>query len=168
LTPLEPDLALIAAVASNGVIGIGNALPWYLPEDLKRFRALTTGHAVIMGRKTWDSLGRALPSRQNIVVTRQQGYLADGVIIASSLDAAIRSTTLPPPVFCIGGAELFSVALPGAELMYLTEIARPIAGDTFFPAFDRREWQETSREARRGPPPEALDYAFVTYQRQSS
>ena len=161
------ELALIAALASNGVIGKANALPWHLADDLKRFRSLTTGHATIMGRKTWESLGRALPSRQNIVVTRQSGYLAEGAIVAASLEAALRRVLLPPPAFCIGGAELFAVALRCATLMYLTEIERSVTGDTFFPAFDRGDWQEIAREARRAPPPDAFAYAFVTYRRQS-
>ncbi len=164
-----PDLklALIAAVASNGVIGRANALPWHLSDDLKRFRSLTTGHATIMGRKTWESLGRALPSRQNIVVTRQNGYVADGAIVAASFDDALQRVALPPPTFCIGGAELFAVALPRADLMYLTEIDLRVSGDTFFPAFDRGDWRESAREARRAPPPDAFEYAFVTYRCRS-
>jgi dihydrofolate reductase len=105
------SLALIAAVASNGVIGVDNRLPWRLPDDLKRFRALTVGHAVIMGRKTWESLSRALPERQNIVVTRQPGYAAIGADVAASLDDALAIVRLPAPVFCIGGGELFRDAL---------------------------------------------------------
>lgn len=149
------------------MIGKANALPWHLADDLKRFRSLTTGHATIMGRKTWESLGRALPSRQNIVVTGQHGYCADGAIVAASLDDALQRVVLPPPAFCIGGAELFAVALPCATLMYLTEIDLRVIGDTFFPAFDRGDWRETAREARRAPPPDAFEYAFVTYRRQS-
>jgi len=161
-------LALITAVASNGVMGRASALPWRLADDLKRFRSLTTGHATIMGRKTWDSIGRALPGRQNIVVTRQRGYCAEGAIVAGSFDAALQRVVLPPPVFCIGGAELLALALPRAALMYLTEIERPFPGDTFFPAFDRSEWQEITREPRRAPPPDGFDYAFVDYRRRSS
>lgn len=167
LAALKRELALIAAVASNGVIGKANALPWHLADDLKRFRLLTTGHATIMGRKTWESLGRALPRRQNIVVTRQHGYFADGANVAATLDDALRRVELPPPAFCIGGAELFAIALPCATLMHLTEINRPVTGDTFFPAFDRGDWQEIAREARRAPPPDAFEYAFVTYRRRS-
>ena len=94
-------LALIAAVARNGVIGGGNALPWRLPADLRRFRELTTGHAVIMGRRTWESVGRALPGRQNIVVTRQPGYVAAGALVKASLDDALQAATMPPPAFCV-------------------------------------------------------------------
>ena len=161
-TVATPAIALIAAVAANGVIGIGNRLPWRLAEDLKRFRALTTGHSVIMGRKTWESLSRVLPERQNIVVTRQQGYIAPGAEVAGSFDEAVALARLPEPVFCIGGGELYREALPQATTLYLTEIARDVAGDTTFPAFDRRAWREVAREIHTD---EAFAYAFVTYRR---
>jgi dihydrofolate reductase len=157
-------LALIAAVARNGVIGGGNALPWHLPADLKHFRALTTGHAVIMGRRTWESIGRALPGRQNIVVTRQPGYAADGAVVQSTLDDALRAATLPEPVFCIGGGELYALALPRAATLHLTEIDRDFDGDTRFPEFDRAAWREAAREEHRAP--EGFNYAFVTYERR--
>jgi dihydrofolate reductase len=156
-------LALIAAVARNGVIGDGNTLPWRLPADLKRFRALTTGHAVIMGRRTWESIGRALPGRQNLVVTRQPGFAAEGASVHSSLEEALRAATLPAPVFCIGGGELYALALPRAATLHLTEIDREFAGDTRFPDFDRAAWRVTCREEHRAP--EGFGYAFVTYQR---
>ncbi|HEY3459383.1 MAG TPA: dihydrofolate reductase, partial [Casimicrobiaceae bacterium] len=105
-------LALIVAVAANGVIGRNGTLPWRLPEDLRHFRKLTTGHAIIMGRRTWDSLPRALPDRQNIVVSRQASFHADGAIVVRSLDAALRAVVYPSPPFCIGGGELFRAALP--------------------------------------------------------
>src|SRR6516225_4982561 len=123
-TVAKPAIALIAAVAANGVIGVGNRLPWRLTDDLKRFRALTTGHAVIMGRKTWESLSRALPDRQNIVVTRQRGYAAAGADVAGSFDEALALVRLPEPVFCIGGGELFREAFGRAQRLYLTEIDR--------------------------------------------
>jgi dihydrofolate reductase len=158
-------LALIAAVARNGVIGEGNALPWRLPADLKRFRALTTGHTVIMGRRTWESIGRALPDRQNIVVSRKPGYAADGALVTASLDEALRAATLPGPVFCIGGGELYSLALPRAAALHLTEIDREFEGDTRFPDFDRTQWRESARQAHRAP--EGFGYAFVTYERRT-
>jgi dihydrofolate reductase len=157
-------LALIAAVAKNGVIGSGNALPWRLPADMKRFRELTTGHAVVMGRKTWESIGRPLPERQNIVVTRQRDYAADGAIVVTGLDEALRTVTLPAPAFCIGGAELYAVALPCATTFYCTEIDREFDGDTRFPDFDRSLWRETAREEHRAP--EGFNYAFVTCERR--
>jgi dihydrofolate reductase len=161
--PGPPSLALIVAVARNGVIGAGNALPWRLPDDLKYFRALTTGHAVIMGRKTWESLPRPLPGRQNIVVTRQSSYAAAGAETAGSLADAVARVRLPASAFCIGGAELYAVALPQADIVYATEIARDFDGDTMFPAFDRSQWSESSREVHHAD--EGFEYAFVTYVR---
>ncbi len=163
-----PEVALIAAVAANGVIGADNRLPWRLSEDLKRFRALTTGHAVIMGRKTWESLPHALPQRQNIVVTRQSGFIADGAEVAHSFAAALARVDLPPPVFCIGGGELYRAALPYATTLHLTEIARAFEGDARFPAIDRSIWRETSREDR--PPAGAggFAYSYVTYERKDA
>ena len=157
-------LALIAAVARNGVIGGGNALPWRLPADLKHFRALTTGHSVIMGRKTWESIGRPLPGRQNIVVTRQADYAANGAIVKSSLDEALRAATMPDPVFCIGGGELYALAMPRATTFHCTQIDRDFAGETRFPEFDRSSWRETARDEHIAP--EGFTYAFVTYERR--
>ncbi len=157
-------LALVAAVAKNGVIGSGNALPWRLPEDLRRFRALTMGHAVIMGRKTWQSIGRPLPGRQNIVVTRQRNLAAEGATVVASLDDALRAVSLPAPAFCIGGGELYALALPRATTLHCTQIDREFAGDTRFPEIDRDTWRETSRETHRAP--EGFDYAFVTFERR--
>jgi dihydrofolate reductase len=161
----RPALAVIAAVAANGVIGDDNRLPWRLPEDLKRFRALTTGHAIIMGRKTWESLPRPLPERQNIVVTRQRDYLAPGAETAASLDDALARVRLPGPAFCIGGGELYAEALPRADVVHLTEIARDFAGDASFPDFDLAQWREVAREPRALAGPAGFAYAFVTYER---
>jgi dihydrofolate reductase len=160
-----PALAVIAAVAANAVIGDGNRLPWHLSDDLKRFRALTTGHAVIMGRRTWESIGRPLPDRQNIVVTRQPGYRAPGAETAASLEGALGLVRLPGTAFCIGGGELYRAALPRATTLHLTEIHRAFAGDATFPAFDRGVWRETARESRVQDGPDGFDYAFVTYER---
>lgn len=161
----EPSLALVFAVARNGTIGVDGGLPWRLPDDLKRFRALTLGHAVIMGRKTWDSLPRALPQRQNIVVTRDRGFRAPDAEVAHSLDEALARVRLPPPVFCIGGAELYRLALPRADRLYLTEIARNFDGDVKLPALDPTRWRETAREPGRLEGPGGFDFAFVTYAR---
>jgi dihydrofolate reductase len=160
-------LALIAAIAANGVIGDRNRLPWRLPEDLRHFRALTSGHAVIMGRKTWESLPGPLPGRQNIVVTRDPHYAAAGAEVATTLDAALALVRLPPPAFCIGGGELYRAALPRATTLYLTEIDRDFEGDTTFPPFDRADWPETRREAQRGDGPDAFTYRFVTRERRA-
>ncbi len=161
----KPILTLIAAVARNGVIGIDNRLPWRLPADLKHFKALTLGHTVIMGRKTWESLPdnfRPLPGRQNIVVTRDGSYRAKDAAVATSLPAAIAAAE-SDEAFVIGGAELYAAALPLADRLQLTEIDATFEGDTFFPEIDRRQWQEAARETHRDEP--GPGYAFVTYQR---
>lgn len=160
------SLAVIAAVARNGVIGQGNTLPWRLSEDLKHFRILTKGHTVIMGRKTRESLPRALPDRQNIVVTRNQNFHADGNETAISLADAISKARMPAPIFCIGGGDLYAQAVPQAAVLYLTEIDADFAGDAFFPDFNREDWQCVAHE-----PHFSLDagfaYAFNTYVRKT-
>ena len=162
-----PCVELIAAVAANRVIGAGNRLPWRLEDDMKRFRALTTGHAVIMGRKTWESLPRALAERQNIVVTRQHGYTAAGAEIARTFAGALARVRQPEPVFCIGGGEIYLLALPYATRLHLTEIARDFDGDAKFPPFGSRDWRETAREARPAEGPAGFAYAYVTYEREA-
>jgi dihydrofolate reductase len=161
-------LALIAAVAANGVIGREGRLPWRLPDDLRRFRALTTGHAIIMGRRTWESLPHALPDRQNIVITRQEGYRAASASIASSIDEALSAVAYAPPAFCIGGGELYRAALPLVRTAHITEIARAFDGDATFPALDPRHWVETAREARVHEGEPSFAYAFVTYERTAN
>lgn len=158
-----PELSIVAAVAANRVIGVAGGLPWRLPDDLRHFRALTRGHAVIMGRRTWESLRGPLADRQNIVVTSQVGYAATGAEVAPGLDEALVRVTMPPPAFCIGGAALYREALSRATSMHLTEISRPFEGDVVFPAFDRAQWREAAREARTGE--DGMAYAFVTYER---
>jgi dihydrofolate reductase len=165
--PPPSSFALIAAVARNGVIGSRNGLPWRLPEDLAHFRALTMGHAVIMGRTTWESLPRALPGRQNIVVTRQADYRAPHAEIVPALDDALARAAPPLPAFCIGGGELYRLALPRADTLYLTEIDRDFDGDVTFPPIDSHAWREVAREPRRLEGAEGFDYAFVTYRRAS-
>lgn len=159
------ELAIIAAVASNGVIGDRNRLPWRLPPDLRRFRALTTGHAVLMGRRTWEAIGRPLPGRQNVVVTRQPGFVAPGAEVAASLDDALGLVRRPGPAFCIGGGELYREAMPRAATLFLTEIARAYDGDATFPRLDRRAWREVAREPVEAGDDGAPAFAFVTYRR---
>lgn len=145
------ELAIVVAVSRNGVIGRAGALPWHLPEDLKRFKALTMGHALIMGRKTHESIGRPLPGRRNIVVTHDLARSFEGCELAPTFEAAIAlAHTSDPLPMVIGGAQLYAQALPPATRLYLTEIDRDVEGDTFFPAFDRSEWKETRREAGTG------------------
>jgi dihydrofolate reductase len=160
-----PDIAIIAAIAANGVIGANNRLPWRLPDDLRRFRELTSGHAVIMGRRTWESIGRALPGRQNIVVTRRRDWKGADAESASTLDDALARVRMPSPAFVIGGAELFREALPRARTLHLTEIARAFDGDVRFPPFDRARWRERERATHIARSADDFEYAFVTYER---
>jgi len=161
--PSAPAIYLVAAVAANGIIGADGKLPWHLPEDLKHFKRLTMGHPVIMGRRTWESLGRPLPGRENIVVTRTPGYEAPGAAVASSLDAAIALCAGESVAFVIGGTQLFEAALPLARGLVLTEIQRDYEGDTSFPAYDRSQWRESQREAHTAADGTRLD--FVLYER---
>jgi dihydrofolate reductase len=158
---VKSTLTLIAAVARNGVIGRNNALPWRLPEDLKRFKALTTGHPIVMGRKTWESLGRPLPNRHNIIITRNKDYVADGATVVKSIEEARSSATGADEIFVIGGAEIYRIALPLADRLLLTELDADFTGDTYFPKFDRTRWRMTARENHRAEA--KFDYAFVTY-----
>ena len=160
-------VSLVAAVAREGVIGRDNTIPWRIPEDAQRFRALTMGHPVVMGRRTWDSLPdrfRPLPGRRNVVVTRNRAWHADGAEGAGSLTDAINLLDSAPQVFVIGGAELYAEALPLADELLLTEIEAEVAGDVFFPSWDRAAFEEESRErhvSETGTP-----FSFVTYVRK--
>lgn len=158
-------VSIIAALARNGAIGRGNRMPWRLPEDLKRFRRLTMGHAVIMGRKTFESIGSPLAGRSNIVITRSRDWNPPGCVVVHSLEAAFDAAGNSGEAFVIGGAQIYELALPRARRLYLTEIERDFEGDAFFPQLDRLRWREVSRErhARRGA--EDFDYAFVEYER---
>ena len=160
---VPPRLTLIAAVARNGIIGRDNKLPWKLSEDLKHFKALTMGHPMIMGRKTWESLPGKLPGRPHIVVTRNPAYVAEGATVAPSLHAAVTAAGDTDEVFLIGGAELYSQAFDFADRLQLTEIDADYEGDAYFPNWDRNQWRETARETHLTDA--GLGYAFVTYER---
>ena len=159
-------VSLVAAVARGGVIGRDGGIPWRIPEDVARFKALTTGHAVVMGRKTWDSLPdrfRPLPGRRNVVVTRNPDWSADGAECAGSIEEAVGSLDETEHVFVIGGAEIYAVALPLAGELLLTEIDLVVEGVTFFPSWDRGEFRESSCEPRISE--DGIPFAFVTYER---
>ena len=160
---MKPRLTIIAAVAANGVIGKDNRMPWHLPEDLKHFKAVTMGHPMIMGRKTWESLPGRLPGRPHIVVSRNADYRAEGATVVSTLDAAVAAAGDTDEVFVIGGAQLYAQALATADRLQLTEIATDFAGDTRFPQYDRSAWRQAAREIHRAEA--GFDYAFVTYER---
>jgi len=165
-------LSLMVAKASNRVIGRNNKLPWYLPNDLKYFKQVTFGKPVIMGRKTWDSLGKPLPGRTNIVITRQTDFQAEGAKVVATLDEAV---TLAENVAFIegqdeavvmGGAEIYALALPQADRLYLTEVHAEVDGDTWFPEYDTSEWKEIGREDFPAEGPNPYDYSFVVYERK--
>jgi len=160
LTP--KTLTLLVARSRNGVIGVDNRLPWHLPEDLKRFRALTMGHPIIMGRRTWDSIGRPLPGRRSIVVTRDTGWRAEGAEVAHSIGDALVLCAGSERPYVVGGGELYEATLHLATHIELTEVDIDIEGDTRFPQLDLSQWREVRREpARSGD----LSYAFVTLER---
>lgn len=155
------EIVLVVAIADNGVIGKDGAIPWHIPADLKRFKALTMGHTIVMGRKTWDSLPqKPLPGRTNVVVTRQADWKAEGAVTATSLEQAIGGTS--GPVMVIGGAEIYARALPLATRIELTEVHRAYDGDAQFP-LDRRGWTETLREKH--VTKDGLRYSYVTLTR---
>jgi len=134
------SLSVIVALAKNRVIGLNNTLPWHLPEDLKRFKQLTMGHHIIMGRKTYESLGRLLPGRQTVIVTRKPDYKVDGAIVVHSLEQAISVSSADSEAFLIGGAELYQQSLPLAKRLYLTMIDAEFEGDAYFPEIELDHW----------------------------
>jgi dihydrofolate reductase len=142
-----PVITLIVAVADTGVIGRDNALPWHLPEDLKRFKRLTMGKPIVMGRKTFESIGKPLPGRQNIVLTRESNYQRDGVTVVHDAESALRAAGGAAEIMVIGGADLFRLFLPRALRVHLTRVHGDIAGDVVWPALDTREWAVVAREA---------------------
>ena len=159
-------VSIVAAVARNGVIGRENAIPWRIPEDVARFKALTTGHAVVMGRRTWESLPdrfRPLPGRRNVVVTRKSEWAAEGAERAGSLEGALALLEGEEEVFVIGGAELYAAALPLADELLLTEIEEDVDGDAFFPAWNRDGFAEIDRDPH--VTEDGTRFAFVTYRR---
>lgn len=163
------DITLVVARARNGVIGNKGALPWHLPADLKRFKAITIGKAVVMGRKTFESIGKPLPGRQNIVLTRQAGWTAPGVTVVPNLAEAIAAAGLDPRVrghiMIIGGAEIYALALPIATRVELTEVDAEPEGDTILPPFDPARWAEVAREAHAAQG-DAPGYDFITLERR--
>jgi dihydrofolate reductase len=169
---MEPKLVAVVARSQNGVIGVGNGLPWRLSSDLKRYRARTWGRPMIMGRRTWESIGRPLPGRETVVVTRRPGYAAPGAHVASSLEESLaiarRLTEAMgvDEIVVAGGEEIYRALLDRTALIELTEVALELEGDAHFPALDPAQWQEIARETPpRGEKDEA-DFAFVTLARR--
>lgn len=159
-------LSIIVAMARNRTIGFNNTLPWRIPADMKHFKSLTMGHHVIMGRKTYDSIGKPLPGRIMVVLTRNQALKIDGCTMAYSLEEALKACAEDDEIFIIGGAELYARAIQLVDTIYLTEIQQDIEGDAYFPEFDKKLWQESAREKCSQEIPQKLEYHFVIYRRK--
>ncbi|OYQ30150.1 diacylglycerol kinase [Sandarakinorhabdus cyanobacteriorum] len=163
------DVTIVVARAKNGIIGNKGALPWHLPADLKRFKAITVGKPVVMGRKTFESIGKPLPGRQNIVMTRDPAWTADGVTVVPNLAEAVAAAGLDPRVrgdlMIIGGAEIYALALPIATRIELTEVDAEPVGDTILPPFDASRWREVARVAHPAEG-ERPGFVFVTLERR--
>ena len=166
-SPHPSRITLVVAMAENRCIGRDNMLPWHISTDLKRFKAVTMGHPMIMGRKTFRSIGRVLPGRPNIVVTRDRGFHADGVAVVHSLDAALDAARAhgSGEVMVIGGAEIFEQALPLAGRLDICHVHADVPGDTFFPEIDPAHWRETTRAYHEPEQPDGPAFSFVVYDR---
>ena len=158
-------LSIIVATAENGVIGCDGQLPWHISADLRRFRKLTTGHSIIMGRKTYTSIGRPLPERRSIVLSRNRDFMASGVEVVTDLEEAFKRTEQEPEVFVIGGGHLYREALPFSKRIYLTEIAAIVEGDVYFPAIDWSQWRLEEELPQEVDPKSALPFCFKTFAR---
>lgn len=164
---LSPRIALIAAMGNNRVIGIDNRLPWYLPADFKHFKELTLGKPVLMGRRTFDSIGRPLPGRRNIVVTRDPNFRAEGVIVVTTLEEALAQAAPAPEIMVIGGASFYEQMLPRAQRLYLTFVHGDFEGDAYFPAWDGQQWKEVERQDYPADEAGNPSYSFVTLDRRT-
>ncbi|WP_267358040.1 MULTISPECIES: dihydrofolate reductase [unclassified Methylobacterium] len=161
---MRPIVSLVAAVARNGVIGRDNGLAWHLSSDLKRFKALTMGKPMLMGRRTWDSIGRPLPGRRTLVLTRDRAFWAEGVEVVHDWESALAAAS-GSELMVVGGAEIYTLTLPQADRLYLTEVAAEPQGDVRFPSFDRARFRETFREAHPAGPRDEHAFAFVDWER---
>ena len=159
-------VSLIAALARNRVIGRNNRLPWRLSADLKHFKALTMGKSIVMGRKTFESIGRPLPGRTNIVLTRDTGFRAPGCIVVHSIDEALQAAAGQEEVMVMGGADLYRQLLPRADRLYLTEVKAEVAGDAWFPDFEAADWREQERVSCQADADNEYDYDFVVWDRK--
>ncbi len=158
-------ITMIAAIGSNKAIGKDNELLWHLPNDLKRFKKVTAGHHVIMGRKTFESLGRPLPNRTNIIISRNENYKAEGCIVVSSLEDALAAAATDPNPFILGGAQIYTQAMPLADELDITLVKASLEADAFFPEIDLKVWKEVSREDYQADDRHAYDYSFVKYKK---
>jgi dihydrofolate reductase len=163
-----PMVSLIVAMAQNGVIGRGNALPWRLPQDLRRFKSFTLGKPILMGRKTFDSIARPLPGRLNLVLTRDRGWSASGVVVVHSVEAALSQAGGSDELVAIGGAEIYRLVLPFARRIYLTHVHADVPGDTFFPDFDPTQWDDVECSLQPADEEHAYPFTFMTLERRNS
>jgi dihydrofolate reductase len=159
-------LSLIVAMAENRTIGLNKEMPWHLSADLKKFKKITMGHPIIMGRKTFESIGKPLPGRKNIIISRNSNYLQEGCEVFNSLDSALESCSKEEEIFVIGGATLYESILEKSDRLYITEIKKSFAGDTWFPEFDQNQWSEYQREDIDNDVSVDFSYSFVTYDRK--
>jgi dihydrofolate reductase len=164
----RPRISLIVAMSRNAVIGKDNRLPWHLPADLKRFKELTMGHTIVMGRKTWASIGRPLPGRRSVIVSRNPDFHADGAVVAHTLDAALAASPDDNEIFIIGGEQIFRLAMPHANRIYLTIVQADVEGDTFMPAIDPGQWRKTFSEAHAVSESNPLAWQFEIHERISA
>ncbi|WP_150047509.1 dihydrofolate reductase [Methylomonas rhizoryzae] len=158
-------ISLIAAMAANRVIGANGQMPWHLPADLRRFKQITWGAPILMGRKTYQAIGKPLPGRDNLIISRNSGFSAPGCRVFTRIDEALNYAADAPELFVIGGATLYQALLPVADCLYLTLIDKAFDGDTLFPDVDRREWRQTNCERVDNAPGVDFAYRFVTLQR---
>jgi len=161
-------ISIVVAMAANRVIGNNNRLPWHLPADLKHFKQTTMGKPILMGRKTWESIGRALPGRTNIVITRDENYAAPGCVVVHSIEAAMQAAQQQDEVMVIGGAEFYRQVLPRADTIYLTRIHQDFEGDAFFPELDETGWQEVARVDCDADDRNPCAYSFIRLDRVSA
>jgi len=159
-------ISFIAAMDKNRVIGKDNSLPWNMPADMKHFKDLTLGKPIVMGRKTYETIGKPLPNRKNIIITRDQDYKAEGCIVAHSIEESLQSAENAEEVMVIGGANIYKQFLPRTDKIYLTIIEHDFEGDTYFPEYNEDEWKEVEREEHKADEENEYDYVFITLERK--
>ncbi|HDP54948.1 MAG TPA: dihydrofolate reductase [Bacteroidetes bacterium] len=161
------NISIIVAIAENGVIGNNNQLIWHIPGDLKRFKALTMGHHIVMGRKTWESIGRPLPGRKSIIVSRNRSFRVEGAEVVHSLNDAIKTASGDDEIFIIGGGELYRQALPIANRLYLTKVHKCFEGDVSFPEINMADWTEMYSEKGKPTETDGLEYTYFNLERKT-
>lgn len=159
-------ITLIAAAAENNALGKDNAMLWHLPDDFKRFKAITTGHHIIMGRKTFESFPKPLPNRTHVIITRQKKYAPEGCIVVDSMENAIAACPKDEDIFIIGGGEIYNLGMPFADTIELTRVHDSFEADAFFPEIDRNEWELISEEYRPADEKHKVDFSFQTFARK--